>query len=218
VPAPIGVEYGPADLGPFDVAECETVVRHDPGLDQPPLECGLPRTQLRLECDHVLHPPVRRRGRLQVPADGPRVVVAGAREEPGVDAAAAAHHPRPRVDHAVLGHELLRRRARGGVRQRVGEVGHVQDAVVVVRRAAALQQEHTEALRQRCGQRAPGRAAAHNDVVVVRDIRSPRRVLHEGVVHAPCCLCCSCTNASTMSNRQIRMLINLKEINNAGKK
>jgi hypothetical protein len=188
VPAPVGVEDGPADLGPVEVVESEAVVRRDPGLEQPGLQRGLPGAQLRVERHHVLHPPVRRPGGLQVPAGAPHVVVAGPRVEAGVDAAAAAQHPRARVDDAVLGHEALHGGARGGVGQRVREAGHVLDALVAVGRAAALQQEHAEALRQRGRQRAPGRAAAHDDVVVVGHVRRLRRVLHERVVHAPYCI------------------------------
>jgi hypothetical protein len=187
VPAAVGVEDGAADLCPRDVVVRGPVVRQHAGLQQAHPQGGLPRAQRRAERDHVLHPPVRRPHLPGVPAGGPDVARAGAREEPGVDAAAAAQHARAGVDHAVLRHEPLRRGRRRRVRQHVREVGHVQDARVLVRRAPALQQQHPRAGRQGGRQRAARRAAADYDVVVEARPRRVHRVLHERVVRSPRC-------------------------------
>jgi hypothetical protein len=187
VASAVGVEDGPADLGPGDVVVREPAVRQHAGLQEAPPHGGLPRAQRRLERHDVLHPPVRRQDLPGVPPDGPDVPGAGAREEPGVDAAAAAQHARAGVDHAVLGHEPLRWGRRRRVRQHVREVEHAQDAPVLVGRAAALQEEHARALRQRRGKRATRRAAADDDVVVVGHRRRVHRLPHEGVVHSSCC-------------------------------
>lgn len=180
------VEDGAPDLGARDVVEGEAVVGRDAGLEQRVAERGLPRGHGGAEHERALHPAVGRVDEAGVPAGGAHVVGAGPRVEPGVEAAAPAQHPGPRVHHAVLGHEPLRGRRRGRVRQRVREVllvGHVAG-----REAPALQEQHARVLRQRRRQRAPRRAAADHDVVVLR---------HQGrvlcVAHEPQLVQCFCT-------------------------
>lgn len=89
----------------------------------------------------------------------------GSGVEAGVDAGAAAQHPRPSVDDAVGGNEGLRRSRRGGVREADVEVLHVRDVGVAVRGTAPLQHQHAVVPREGGRQGAPAGSAANNYVV-----------------------------------------------------
>lgn len=185
----VGIEYGPTNLSTVDMFVSETVVRRDSDLQQPVSQRRLPLQHRRFVGDDILDPRVRLVDQTWVPPFCPDVVGARTCVEPGVEATPTSEDSCTCVDDAVLGDEPLRSGGGGSVGKCVGERGEVRYVGVAVGRPTSLEEEDGVVLGE-CGrERAAGRSAADDYVVVVGRHRSCGRLVEECVVRSCMALC-----------------------------